>query len=117
METDSETEYHIDSDGENIGPDTSKNYTIHKVSTKISQKYSVLENTFKVHFNPDTHGENILDMRDDLHQAFGEVLAETAGYSDNDKARIIINHDQLANPIFIHCQPRHQITADTIMER
>lgn len=106
-----------ESDNESKNGQESKNYTIHTESTKISQKYSVMETTYRVQFHEDTHGDRISSMREDLLDMFSEVLEKTETYSDNDRARIVINHDQLTSPIFIHCQPKHQITADTIMER
>jgi hypothetical protein len=92
-------------------------YTIQEVSRRRSVKYSMLETTYEVKFKDHVHGSNVQDMRQELHTMFDDLLDRTHKYSDDDKARIIIDHDQLDTPIFIHCQDRHNITADTILER
>ena len=94
-----------------------KQYSISATSTKLSQKYGIMETTYKVKFNEDKHGTRVSEMNDELHDMFNELLEKTASYNDDDRARLIISHEDLQRPIYIHCQPRHQITTDTIMER
>ena len=119
-ESDQETEppsKNLRTQDDNSASQHEKHYTIEKVSEKKSLKYSMLETTYKVKFKEDAHGENLQDMRKDLERMFSDVLERTERYSDDDRAHISIHHDGLQQPIYIHCQPRHQITPKLILDR
>ena len=77
------------------------------------------EITFRAKFNNDLEGRKLLDITDDLHNMFQDIMDNvSADHKDpNDKARLTIRHSGLEREIFIHCQPQHNITADVIMER
>ena len=94
-----------------------KSYSITPTSTKLAGKYGIMETTYKVKFNEDKHGIRVSEMNEELHDMFEEILQKTGSYNDDDRARLVISHEDLERPIYIHCQPRHQITSDTIMER
>ena len=115
-QSDGELDYEQMSDKDALSQQPSK-YKIERVNTTESTKYSMLETTYKVTFSEDKHGERLHEMMDDIHDMFTELLEKTEGYTNEDKARVTISHANLDVPIHIHCQPKHQITADTILQR
>lgn len=96
-----------------------KPYNIERINEIRSRRYNVEEITFRAKFNNDLQGRKLLDVVDDLHNMFDDIMENvTTEHNDpNDKARLTIRHSGLERDIFIHCQPQHDITADTIMER
>lgn len=99
--------------------DTQKPYIIKRVGELKARKFNVEEVTFRARFNENEEGRALLDMADDLHDMFQDIMdnVNQEHGSEDDKARLSISHADLENDIVIHCQPKHNITADTIMER
>jgi hypothetical protein len=105
-------------DNQEIDTENSKPYTIQQVSIKTVKKYAVEEVTFKAKFNKEYHGQRLLDIPDNLHNMFGDIMDQVGNnYDADDNARLIINHEGLERPVFIHCQPKHNITPKKIMDR
>ena len=96
-----------------------KPYIIRPVSQKISRKFGIEEVTYKTKFNNNLQGVQLLNAQNELHNMFTDVieLVNEKHPNGDDKARITINHSGLEREVFIHCQPKHNITADVIMER
>ena len=96
-----------------------KPYIISPVRQKISRKFGIEEVTYKTKFSNDLQGVQLLNAQDELHNMFTDVmeLVNEKHANGNDKARLTINHSGLEREVFIHCQPKHNITADVIMER
>ena len=96
-----------------------KPYIIHPVRERISRKFGIEEVTYKAKFNNDLQGEQLINMQDDLHNMFTDImeLVKDKHPNKNDKARVTINHSGLEREVFIHCQPQHNITAEVIMDR
>lgn len=96
-----------------------KPYVIERISERKARKYNIEEITFRAKFNTDLRGRQLLDVTDELHDLFQEVLDNVSSeHGDpNDRARLSIRHSGLDREIFIHCQPQHNITPDVIMER
>ena len=94
-------------------------YIIERVRETRAHRYNVEEITFRAKFNDNLKGRNLLDITDDLHGMFEEIMTNVQNEHsrDDDRARLSIRHSGLQQEIFIHCQPKHNITADTIMER
>jgi len=99
--------------------DDSKPYFIERINEIRARKFNVEEVTFRAKFNDDLQGRKLLDITNDLHNMFDDIMENvaTTHKDPNDKARLSIRHDGLEREIFIHCQPQHNITADVIMER
>ena len=94
-------------------------YVVERVRETRAHRYNVEEITFRARFNDDLKGRDLLDITDDLHGMFQEIMekVENEHSRDDDRARLSIKHAGLDREIFIHCQPKHNITADAIMER
>ena len=104
---------------QNYDDNSRRPYNIKRVNEIRSRRYNVEEITFRAKFNNDLQGCKPLDITDDLHNMFEEIMDNVAAnHNDpNDRARVSIRHAGLDKEIFIHCQPQHNITADVIMER
>jgi len=96
-----------------------KPYVIEKINERRARRYDVEEITFRAKFDENLQGQKLLDVTDDLHNMFEDILENVnANYvNSNDRTRLSIRHAGLDREIFIHCQPQHNITADVIMER
>ena len=63
------------------------------------------------------HGQRLNDIREGLHDMFDDVLDQARGnLAGNDLGRVIIQHDDLHDPIVVPLQPWDQLNADTVME-
>lgn len=99
--------------------DVSKPYLIERIAEKRIHKYNVEEITYRAKFNHELEGRKLVDVTEDLHDMFQEILDNVSTNHDDpeDRARLSIRHQGLDREIFIHCQPKHNITPDVIMER
>jgi len=96
-----------------------KPFVVERIRERRANRYNVEEITFRAKFNDTLQGQNLLDITDNLHDMFQEIMdkVDTEHSSPDDKARLSIRHSGLDRDIFIHCQPKHNITPDVIMER
>jgi len=100
------------------GQEEKKPYKIQKIHQTVVRKYGVEEYTFRAKFNDDLHGAKVVDVKDDIHAMFSDVMAEVdSTYAPGERVRLSINHDGMDREITIHLQQRENITSDTIMER
>ena len=99
--------------------DTEARFIVTPVYERKARKFGVEEITYKAKFNTELQGRQLLDIHNDLEDMFGEVLNRLhEKYPDpNDKVRISVRHAGLDKDVTIHCQPKHNITAEVIMER
>lgn len=98
----------------------SKPFTIERAQEKRATKYGMEEITFRAKFNQDfASGQKLLDSTDNLQEMFEDILENVNSEHDdpNDRARVTIKHSGLDRDIVVHCQPRHNITSDVIMDR
>lgn len=96
-----------------------KPYTITRVKEKRVRKYHVEEITFRATFNKEYEGRDLLSITDNIHSMFEDIMenVEQDHPNNEDKARLNIRHAGLERDIVVHCQPKHNITASTIMQR
>ena len=96
-----------------------KLYKLERINELISTKYNIEEITFRAKFNDQLLGHKLVDVTDELHKLFDDVMdtVNTEHSSPDDKARLSIKHNNLDKAITIHCQPRHLITSSIIMDR
>ena len=96
-----------------------KSYTIERVRERRARKFHAEDITFRAKFNEELQGKELLTITQDLHDMFNEVMENVNQDHPNneDKARLNIRHSGLEREIVIHCQPKHNITSDVIMER
>ena len=96
-----------------------KHYKLERINETISRKYNVEEITFRAKFNTDLEGQRLLNVTDELHGMFDEVLETVRSEhpDPNDKARLSIKHSGLERDIVIHCRPQHALSPDIILDR
>ena len=109
----------LSSNDEENGENVRRPYIIERISETRARRYNSEEITFRAKFNDDLQGKKLLDVTDDLHDMFQDIMDNVSANhaENNDRARLSIRHAGLDREIFIHCQPKHNITADVIMER
>ena len=65
----------------------------------------------------DQHHQRLNDIREGLHDMFDAVLDQARGdLAGNDLGRVIIQHNDLYNPIVVPLQRWDQLNADRVME-
>ena len=96
-----------------------KAYEIRKTHRVVARKYGAEEIGYSaVVTSKKLEGKNLNDISDQLVNMFDEMLEEAGrNYGPDDRVRVAIEQDQLDQPIFIHAQPRHNVTGETIMNR
>lgn len=95
-----------------------KAYKIEKIHQTVVRKYGVEEYTYKAKFNDEIHGAKIIDIKDDVHSMFSDVMAEVdSAYTPGERVRLSINHHGMDREMTIHLQQRENITPDMIMNR
>jgi glucose-6-phosphate 1-dehydrogenase len=83
-----------------------------------NHKFKTEEVHYRVKFNQEHFGDKLIDLETELHGMFSAVMDNVDGrYSDNDKVSLSVSHSQLGRDVFIHLQPKFNLTADTLMER
>lgn len=122
MEEPSNKRVRLDShsnDGHSDAEEVHKPFLVERISEKRIRKYNVEEITYRAKFNHEMEGRKLIDVTEDLQDMFQEILDNISTDHDdpNDRARLSIRHQGLDREIFIHCQPKHNITPEVIMER
>ena len=91
-------------------------YNMRKKSERTYAKNAAVDRTYQVKVAEYHHGERLEDIRDGLHQMFDQVLKEARGdLAGNDLGRVIIQHEELHDPIVIPLQTWDQLNADVVM--
>ena len=81
-------------------------YNIRKKSEWTYAKNAAVDRTYQVKVDERHHGERLEDFREGHHQMFHHVLQEARGnLAGNDLGRVVIQHDDLHDPIVIPLQP------------
>ena len=87
-----------------------------KKSERTYAKNAAVDRTYQVKVAEYHHGERLKDIKDGLHQMFDQVLNEARGdLAGNDLGRVIIQHEELHDPIVIPLQPWDQLNADLVI--
>ncbi|KAJ8315885.1 hypothetical protein KUTeg_006561 [Tegillarca granosa] len=97
---------------------TSLPYEIRKVNERTF-KNSVIDRHYKVKFHPDEALENqkLSNLQNELGNMFEEVLNDARdGLQGSDLMRVIINHPNLNNPVYVPLQKVNELDSDKIME-
>ena len=106
-------------DDENGEKEQDKPFFITRIRERRARKFNVEEVTFRAKFNESYQGKKLLNVTDQLHDMFDEIMENVKSNHNNqsDKARLSIRHSGLEKDVHIHCQPQHNITGAVIMER
>ena len=68
--------------------------------------------------NEKLNDKKLEDITDTVKEMFQELLDVSGrNYDDDDRVRLSIMHDSLDSPIIVHLAPRHNVNADTVMNR
>lgn len=99
--------------------DLSSHYEVRELSRSVARLYGMEEFNFEARLRHERlPNPRLLDVSDSLHAMFQDVL-DRAGrhYNADDRIRMHIEHSGLDTPIIIHIQPKHDVTAATVMDR
>lgn len=96
-----------------------KLYNISQISRKVATRYHLEELSYEIIFNNEKLNDKKLeDITDTVKEMFQELLDVSGrNYDDDDRVRLSIMHDSLDSPIIVHLAPRHNVNADTVMNR
>ena len=93
-------------------------YHINQVHHRIAGRYGYEERSFRATFDQSYLGQRLVDVHQDLEDMFQGVIDKAAEHhGPQDRARVIIQHNDLKQDIIIHMRPQHLITGQTIMNR
>lgn len=91
-----------------------KPYYIWKRDTRTFKKHWVRDTTFKVKFNEQWRGKKLIDIQNNLHDMFDDLLSQARGH-DADLGRVVISHPSLNNAIVVPLQSWETLNADAVM--
>ena len=91
-------------------------YSYRRTRVRTFMKDGATDTTYTVRFDPRFRGSRLSDMYDQLRQMFMEVLHEvTMHLHPDDSIRIVIKHDDLADPIIVPLRPLKDMTVEDIL--
>ena len=108
----------VDSD-ESDTDDVSNHFEIRQISRNVVRKYGMEEFNFEARLRSSrVRNRRLSEIMDSLRAMFQEII-DRAGrhYDADDRIRLHVEHSGLEVPFVIHLQPRHNVTADTVLER
>lgn len=108
-----------DTTTEGANRDVNSDYEIREVSRNIARRYGMEVFNFEARMiNERLRNRPLLDITDSLRGMFQQML-DRAGqhYGAEDRIRLHIEHSDLDTPIVVHIQPKHNVTADTVLDR
>ena len=89
-------------------------YQITQTQHRVARRFGYEERNFRATFNQAYVGHRLLDIHQELEDMFQEVIDRAAQHNDpEDRARVIIQHNDLKQDIVIHMRPQNLITANT----
>lgn len=91
-----------------------KPYYIWKRDTRTFKKNWVRDTTFKVKFNEQWRGDKLLDIQNNLHDMFDDLLSQAREHDAN-IGRVVISHPSLNNAIVVPLQSWETLNADVVM--
>lgn len=99
--------------------DESNDYQIREVSRSVARRYGMEIFNFEAQIlTSRLRNRRLLDVSDSLRSMFNEVLARAGRhYAEEDRLRLHIEHAGLDVPVVIHAQAKHNVTADTVLDR
>ena len=93
-------------------------YNIQESSETMPRKYGYEERKFKVQFDKDYMGKRLVDVQQQLRGMFEETVQRgLRDYGHEDRASIVIQHNDLRRDIVIHMRKNKDISAEAIMNR
>ncbi|KAL4217298.1 hypothetical protein ACF0H5_023749 [Mactra antiquata] len=93
-------------------------YTIKHTGTRTFSKTAATEFTFKVKFNDQWQGRRLVDIRDQLHHMFSDLLARARQDIQNDDLlNIIVRHPALNHAIVIPLTRSTDLTIQKILDK
>ena len=93
-------------------------YTFEECCEKMPRQFGYEEKKFKVKFNKEYMGRRLVDVQGQLKGMFQDVMNRALqDYGNDDKASIVVQHNDLKKDIVIHMRKNKDITTDTIMGR
>ena len=95
----------------------SSGFTIRLKREKTYAKNGAIDKTFEVKFPDQLQNKKLSDIMDDLHELFDDVLDRVRqGAQENSLARVIIEHNDLTDPIVVPLQELNKIDASTVTD-
>lgn len=91
-----------------------KPYFIWKKDTRTFKRNLARDTIFKIKFNDQWRGEKLMDIYDQLHNMFDDVLSQARG-QNADLGRVVLSHPNLNNPVIVPLQPWESLNADKVM--
>lgn len=99
------------------GVDTPSTHKISKKRERIYTKNGAIDTTYDVKFSDNLQNKKLMNIVDDLHKIFDDVLGQVReGSQDNSLARLIIEHNGLTDPIVVPLQELKKMDASTVMD-
>ncbi|CAC5402762.1 unnamed protein product [Mytilus coruscus] len=99
------------------GVDTPSTHKISKKRERTYTKNGALDTTYDVKFSDKLQNKKLMDIVDDLHNIFDDVLGQVReGSQDNSLSRLIIEHNGLTDPIVVPLQELNKMDASTVMD-
>jgi len=93
-------------------------FRVQEVQHRIAQRFGYEERSYRATFDQRFIGHRLIDVQDDLEEMFREVIDRaTEHHGEQDRARVIVHHNDLRQDIVIHMRPQNQITPQSIMNR
>ena len=95
-----------------------KPYTVFEHKRRFVVKYGVEEIIYKIRFTEEWLGETLLELHEDIHEMFEDVLDQVKSiYEPDVRCRLYLRHDDLQydKPIFIALRPIKDMSAEAIM--
>lgn len=106
-------------DHDTVSATSTGDYAVRETSRSVARRYGMEVFNFEARMmKPALKNKRLLDITDSLRAMFQEMLDKAGhNYSTDDRVRMHIEHSGLQVPMVIHIQPKHNVTADTVMDR
>ena len=99
------------------GDNNPTTHTFRKKRERTYTKNGAIDITYEVKFSNQLQNKKLMDIVDDLHNVFDDVLSQVReGSQDNSLARLIIEHNGLTDPIVVPLQELNTMDASTVMD-
>lgn len=92
-------------------------HTFRKKRERTYAKNGAIDTTYEVTFTDRLKNKNLIEISDELHNVFDNVLDSVReGSQDNSLARVVIDHKGLSDPIIVPLQKLDDMNASTVMD-
>ena len=93
-------------------------YHIKEIQHRVARRYGYEERNFRATFDQQYMGHRLIDIQQQLEDMFQDVVDKaTERHGPHDKARVVIQHNDLRQDIVTPMRPESLITGKTIMDR